>query len=155
MIFRGLMDTLITLKTIENRKEEVKTMKALMEVGTVNGAAEVQSEANLYATEVTVPDLQQSIRETENIISLLLSKTPGPIERSTLDEQKVYEHINTGIPMQLLHNRPDVQSAELSFRAYFENTNVARSNFYPTLSISAASAGLSSLSIEKLFTNSI
>ena len=60
------------------------------------------------------------------------------------------ELLQTGVPAQLLANRPDVQEAELNFRYYFELTNVARAYFYPTLSITG-SAGLSALSLSNFF----
>jgi len=144
----------ITEQTLEYRIEEVETMKALKEAAIVTGAAVVQSEANRYAAEVSIPDLKQNIRETENALSILLARAPGAINRSTLNEQQLVSNLQIGIPAQLLRNRPDVQEAEFAFRAAFENTNVARTNFYPSITITGA-GGLSSLALENLFTGSI
>ena len=72
--------------TVKNDIEQVETMKVLKESGKVTGAAIVQSEANRYAAEVTIPDLEQQIREAQNIICLLLGRVPGPIERGRIDE---------------------------------------------------------------------
>ncbi|MCC8408504.1 efflux transporter outer membrane subunit [Mucilaginibacter sp. UR6-1] len=144
----------ITEQTLKNRISDVETMKALKESAIVTGAAVVQSEANRYAAEVTIPDLKRSIRETENALSILLARTPGAIKRSSLDEQKPYTDMQVGIPSQLLKNRPDVQQAEFAFRSAFENTNVARTYFYPALTITAQ-GGVSSLKIKNLFDNSI
>ncbi|MCD8740840.1 efflux transporter outer membrane subunit [Mucilaginibacter roseus] len=144
----------ITEQTLKNRITDVETMKALKESAIVTGAAVVQSEANRYAAEVTIPDLKRSIRETENALSILLARAPGAIKRTSLDEQKPYTDMQVGIPSQLLKNRPDVQQAEFAFRSAFENTNVARTYFYPALTITAQ-GGVSSLKIKNLFDNSI
>ncbi|MFI5452669.1 efflux transporter outer membrane subunit [Pedobacter sp. UC225_61] len=144
----------ITLQTIKSRTNNVATMKALKEGAKVNGAAVVQSEANLYAAEVTIPDLKRSIRETENALNILLARAPGSILRSDLDSQSAYGNLETGISAQLLQNRPDVQAAEFSFRAAFENTNVAKTYFYPALTLTA-SGGLSSLQLKDFFNNSV
>ncbi len=136
----------ITRQTVINWDTTVQTMRALKEAASVTEAAVVQSEAQRYAAEVTIPDLKQSIRETENALSILLGRAPGAIERSSLQSQQMVAALKTGVPAQLLVNRPDVQQAELNFRYYFEMTNVARSFFYPSLSINA-SAGLSSLAL--------
>ncbi len=56
----------ITQQTVQNNMDLVETMKVLKESGRVTGAAIVQSEAARYAAEVTIPDLEQQIRETEN-----------------------------------------------------------------------------------------
>ncbi|QXV64292.1 efflux transporter outer membrane subunit [Mucilaginibacter sp. 21P] len=144
----------ITQQTLKNRINDVETMKALKESAIVNGAAVVQSEANRYAAEVTIPDLKRSIRETENALSILLARTPGTIKRGSLDEQKPYTNMQVGVPSQLLKNRPDVQQAEFAFRAAFETTNAAKAYFYPSLTITAQ-GGVSSLLIKNLFSNSI
>lgn len=144
----------ITEQTIKIRQSDVETMKSLKEGAVVNGAAVVQSEANLYAAQVTIPDLKRTIRETENAMSILLGKGAGSIERSSLDEQITYNNLHTGISAQLLQNRPDVQAAELGFRAAFENKNVAKAAFYPALTLTA-NGGLSSLTLKNFFDNSI
>lgn len=141
----------ITQKTIEFRQEDVETMKALKDANVVTGAAVVQSEANRYSAEVTVPDIRQNIRVTENYISVLLGRDPGPIERDSLTDQQLTADLRTGVPLQLLANRPDVQQAEYNLRYYFELTNVARAYFYPSLTINAA-AGYANANLANLFT---
>ncbi len=78
----------ITEQTVKNRTSDVETMKALKESAIVTGAAVVQSEANLAAAQVLIPDLKRSIRETENALSVLLARTPGNIQRSSLEGNK-------------------------------------------------------------------
>jgi len=144
----------ITKQTIKIRESDVETMKALKEGAIVNGAAVVQSEANLYAAQVTIPDLNRSIRESENALSVLLAKSSGTISRSSLDQQSPYVDLKTGVSTQLLQNRPDIQAAEFGFRSAFENTNVARASFYPSLTLTAT-GGLSTLQLKNFFDNSI
>lgn len=144
----------ITQQTLQSRITGVETMKALKEGAVVNGAAVVQSEASRYATEVTIPDLKKTIRETENALNILLSRAPGPISRSKLSSQNPTNDLKIGVPTQLLENRPDVQSAEFAFRTAFENTNLARTYFYPSFTITAT-GGLSSLDLKDFFDKSI
>lgn len=144
----------ITVKTLQNRIKDVETMKTLKEAAVVNGAAVVQSEANRYAAEVAIPDIKRSIRETENAIDILLGRPAGPVNRNKLDDQQPVTGLQTGIPSQLLKNRPDVQQVEYAFRSAFENTNVARAYFYPSFTITA-SGGYSNLQLKDFFVNSI
>jgi multidrug efflux system outer membrane protein len=144
----------ITLQTISNRQNDVTTLKALKESGLANGAEVVQSEANRASAELLVPDLKQNIREAENSLCLLLGRTPGEIQRATLAEQTPYPNLQTGVPSGLMKNRPDVQEAEFAFRAAFENVNVAKTYFYPQLTITAQ-GGYSNLTIKDFFLNSI
>jgi len=140
----------ITLKTIENAKQDVETMKQLKESNVVNGAAVMQSQASLYSSEVTIPDLKRSIRETENNLCALLGRPSGSVSRTQIESQNITSDLKTGIPAQLLANRPDVQEAEYVVRYAYEMTNVARAYFYPTLSITAE-GGLSNNNLSKLF----
>lgn len=144
----------ITLETLKNRIKDVETMKELKAGAVVTGAAVVQSEANRYAAEVSIPDLKRSIRETENALDILLSRPPGAVNRSSLATQNMAAELQAGIPTQLLTNRPDVQQSEYAFRAAFENTNVAKTYFYPSFTITA-SGGLSTLQLKDFFVNSI
>ena len=135
---------LITQQTVANWDTTVTTMRALKEAARVTEAAVVQSEAQRYAAEVTIPDLKQRIRETENALSIIVGHAPTGISRGNLEDQQSVGVLQAGVPAQLLANRPDVQQAELAFRSSFELTNVARAAFYPSLSITG-SAGLASL----------
>jgi efflux transporter, outer membrane factor (OMF) lipoprotein, NodT family len=136
---------LITQQSVKNWQTTVDVMKDLKKANIVTAAAVVQSEASKYAVSVTIPTLKQNIRETENQLNLLIGNSSGPIDRTTLDSQQSISLLQTGVPTQLLANRPDVQAAEYNLRYYFEMTNVARTYFYPSFTISA-SAGYTSLS---------
>ncbi|MFI5136213.1 MAG: efflux transporter outer membrane subunit [Sphingobacteriales bacterium] len=144
----------ITNQAVQYRIKDVETMKALKEGDVVTGAAVVQSEANRYAAEVAIPDIKRSIRETENAIDILVGRSPGRLNRAKLDDQKPISDLQTGIPAQLLKNRPDVQQAEYAFRAAFENTNLAHTYFYPALTLTA-SGGFSNLQLKDFFVNSV
>ncbi|MDD4922086.1 MAG: efflux transporter outer membrane subunit [Bacteroidales bacterium] len=144
----------ITNQTIKVRVKDVESMKLLKESAVVNGAAVVQSQANLYSAEVSIPDLQQSIRETENALCTLLGRTPGNIKRGMLAQQAPKTDLHVGIPSQLLSNRPDVQEAELALREAFENVNVAKASFYPSITITA-NGGLSSSSLSDILDHSL
>ena len=138
--------------TLKNRKDDVAAMRDLKASAIVNGAAIVQSEANQYTVEVAIPDTKRQIRETENLLCMLLGMPSGNIERNPLSAQSLPGSLVVGIPAQLLRFRPDVQEAELNFRSAFEMTNVARTAFYPVLSISAA-GGFSSFDFSQWFSS--
>lgn len=143
---------LVLQQTLANRAEDVSSMKELKASGVVNGAAVVQSEANQYAAAVAIPDVKRQIRETENALSILLALPPGPIARGSMATQQLPQDLSAGVPAQLLQYRPDVKAAEYAFRNAFENTNIARTAFYPSLSITAA-GGFTSFDFSKWFTD--
>jgi len=140
----------ITQQTIQTRESSLETTKALKEAGTVSEVAVKQTEAQLYNARALLVDIKRNIKLLENTFSILLGDEPHGIERSRLDEQQVTHELNVGFPLQLLRNRPDVIAAEYNLVNAFELTNVAKSNFYPSLTLSAT-GGLQSLELDKLF----
>lgn len=134
----------ITNSTIKLLEENVATMQYLKDADIVTGAAVEQSKALLYSTQISVPDLEKSIREMENSICLLLGREPGHIDRTTIAQQLVPTELKYGVPAQLLSIRPDVQMYEYAYRAAFENTNISKASLYPSLTITGG-AGYSTL----------
>jgi len=139
----------IANETLQNRMESLQTLKALKEAGRATGADVQQSVAIRYAAEVLIPDLKQSIVETENFISNLLGRPPGKINTTTLATQEPISSPKVGVPASLVRNRPDIIRAEYAFRQAFHLTNNARTYFYPSLTLTA-SGGFKSLDLGDL-----
>lgn len=143
----------ITELTIATRKSGLETTKALKEAGNVTEVAVKQTEAQVHTAEAILIDLKNSARLLENSLSILLGGEPGELNRSRLEEQRITTPLKSGIPYELLANRPDVIAAEYALINSFELTNVARSDFYPALTLTAT-GGLQSLQFDKLFDTS-
>lgn len=119
-------------------EETVGAARALMNAGRYNEAGVAQMEATYYSVQTTVLELEDQIRQTENSLSMILAQTPRTYERGSLEEQVMPEELALGVPVQILANRPDVRSAERTLEAAFYNTNLARSNFYPSITLSGS-----------------
>ncbi|WP_456867930.1 efflux transporter outer membrane subunit [Galbibacter sp. BG1] len=137
----------ITNETVENREGSLETTKALKDAGMVTEVAVKQTEAQLYTAKAIKIDLENQIKLLENAFSILLAQPPHAIERSVLESQEIDQELTTGVPYLMLQNRPDVASAEYGLINAFELTNVARSSFYPSITLSA-SAGFQSLNFD-------
>jgi outer membrane protein, multidrug efflux system len=140
----------VVTATLENRNASVDVIKALKEAGNVNEVAVKQTEAQQYAAQIILEDLKFNVKVLENTFNQLLGKAPNTVERSFFDNQNIDTEIKTGLPTFLLSKRPDVVAAELNFRNAFELTNVAKSSFYPSLTINATS-GLQALELKDWF----
>ncbi|SDS51311.1 efflux transporter, outer membrane factor (OMF) lipoprotein, NodT family [Polaribacter sp. KT25b] len=145
----------ITKKTIESRKNGVETIKALKDAGLTNQVAVDQNIAQYNSTRALQVDIETAIFKTENTLSILLGKSSQKFERSHLTNQIIETELKLGVPSTLLSNRPDVMAAEYNLIQSFELSNVARSNFYPSLKLTA-SGGFQSLNLDNLIdTNSL
>lgn len=145
----------ITAETVGLRASSTTTMKALKDAGQVTEVAVQQAEAQLLSAQALLLDIDHQIKLVENAFCLLLGETPHAVERNTLEEQQIDSVFNVGLPIQLLSNRPDIMAAEYGLIQAFELTNVARSNFYPAIRLTA-NGGVQSLNFSDLFnTNSL
>ena len=138
--------------TIEIRKKNLETTKALKEAGIVSEVAVQQSEALVYNAEASLVTLDVQIQMLENTISLLMGEPSHEIERTSLSTQNFALNTDVGYPSALLANRPDVKQAEFNLINAFELTNAAKAQFYPSLRITG-STGVQSVDIDKLFSS--
>src|SRR5690606_9557051 len=139
----------ITKKTIATRESSVETIKALKEAGQVTQVAVDHNIAQYNNAKALQVDLEAAIFKTENTLSILLGKAPQHFERSAIGVQVIDTDLKLGVPATLLRNRPDVMAAEYGLIQSFELTNVARSNFYPSLTLTAT-GGFQSLDFNEL-----
>ncbi|WP_100610590.1 efflux transporter outer membrane subunit [Confluentibacter lentus] len=139
----------ITEKTIATRESSVETIKALKDAGQVTQVAVDQNIAQYNNAKALQVDLEAAIFRTENTLSILLGKAPQHFERSEIDVQVIDTDLKLGVPATLLRNRPDVMAAEYGLIESFELANVARSNFYPSLTLTG-SGGFQSLELDEL-----
>lgn len=123
--------------TAMNWAETVQTMKDLKEAGTVREDAVVQSQAQYYGILASITDLEVTLDELNNTMSLLLGVMPQKWTVSPDASLSVPAIYRESVPMRELAARPDVRAAELSLAAAYYNTNIARSAFYPMLNITA------------------
>lgn len=107
-------------------------------------------EAQVLNTRSLQFKIQQRIIETENRINFLIGRYPQPITRDFKNFSNLIPNtIQSGIPSQLLQNRPDIRQAEFNMTAANLDVKAAKANFYPSLNISAA-IGLESFSANYL-----
>ena len=127
----------LTKTTSQIWAEQVESMELLKNAGRTNEAAVVQSRANYYNIMSTIPTLENSINQLQNTLSLLLNTYPQDWQVNNELNFSVPQELIEGIPLSYLATRPEVRAAEKSFAMAYYATNSARSNFYPSIVISA------------------
>lgn len=82
--------------------------------------------------------IQQQIVETENKINFLVGRFPQPVARNSQGFTSLTpDTIYSGVPSQLLSNRPDVRQAERELAGTKVDVKSAKAQFYPSLMITA------------------
>lgn len=128
----------ISRQSLGTWDEIIRTLEARKSVGEAHEAAIAQAQGSRLEVENSILSLSQQVREQENSLCALLGWTPRNITRNGLNSQVFPENLAPGVPLQLLENRPDVRQAEYALQAAFYATNVARSAFYPSLTLSGS-----------------
>jgi outer membrane protein, multidrug efflux system len=98
-----------------------------------------QSQLLVQQAEAEVITARQSIEQTENQLSILLGRNPGPIPRglSLIDEPHLSE-VPVGLPSAILERRPDVRQTEESLAAANANIGVAKAAFFPQIPLTGS-----------------
>lgn len=128
----------ISKRTLNTWEENIRTLSALKRAGKTNEAAVLQAKANKVNVEASILSLEKQIIEQENSLSALLGLVPQEFERNDLASQVFPDTLLMGLPLSSLVNRPDVRQAEYQLVEAFYATNVARSYFYPTITLSGS-----------------
>ncbi len=123
--------------TAELWKQSVQMMTDIWEAGNTTSAAVVQSKAQYESILASIADLETSLHEMNNTMSLLLGVMPQKWEIPAAMSVSLPAEFNTGVPMAALANRPDVIAQERNLAIAYYATNTARAAFYPSLNISA------------------
>lgn len=120
------------------QQKALEISKIQKEAAAATELAVKKFEAELAKSKATEYTIRQQITEKENEINALCGRYPQPIVRSKDDFMTTLpQTVYTGIPSQLLANRPDIKQAELELKSAKLDVEAARKEFYPTLEISA------------------
>ena len=107
----GLDKKCVILKEeIQKAQESYELTNELMKEGEVSRLSVDQFQSRGLKLEEMLLDTRQQITEAERALALLLGKLPFEIKRSTFEEISESQFpVASGIPAQLLRNRPDVK----------------------------------------------
>lgn len=125
-------------QTIVKQNNALEIVKAQKEAGRANELAVQQFTSILIHSQVLEKETEQKILEIENRINFLCGRYPQTIARQKsilMDEPKLA--FSSGVPSQLLQNRPDIRAAEFQVRASKLDLKVAKSSFYPSVNITS------------------
>jgi len=95
-----------------------------------------QAQLLVQQAEAAIITFIQNIEQSENQISILLGRNPGPIIRGlNLVDQPHLPEVPAGLPSAILERRPDVREAEASLASANATVGVAKANFFPQISL--------------------
>lgn len=125
------------MRVLESRKETLAATKKLMEEGAATDLEIAQARSLVLSTRASIPETRVLfVRMLNRIIALIGAtevpgrerfdaRAPQPLARSNV--------VSTGVPADLLRNRPDIVRAEQRLAEAFGLLGVAEADLYPKL----------------------
>lgn len=136
----------VTIRTLEARlqiahhnaqiqKRSLQITERLFYSGN-NAELDVQQTNTQYLS--SIPQLETSLRQSQNALGILLAKLPGPLPEMAANSGIIPQGelaLVTELPADLLRRRPDVRTAERQLAAQSALIGVAESEFYTAISL--------------------
>lgn len=139
----------IARATAKNYEGSLRLFEMRHEGGVVSEVERSQVESQYQQAQAAVPSLERQVAQQENLLSVLLGRNPGSIPRGKGIEALLDPAIPSDLPSSLLERRPDVLQAEHNLHAANAEIGVAKSLYFPTLSLTGL-LGVTSTSLSDL-----
>jgi multidrug efflux system outer membrane protein len=152
ILLRGLDEQLaISRQTLDTYGQSVKLFELQFKYGQVSQMNVAQAQSQYETAAAQIPAIESQIAQTENALSILVGRNPGPIARGKSLEELTLPPVPAGLPSQLLERRPDLMQSEQQLVAANAQIGAAKALYFPTISLTGNFGGASS-DLSKLFT---
>lgn len=141
---RGLQEQLrVTQLDLQAQREALRLVQARLDVGRGTALDVERARALVEGTAASVPQLEDALARARLRLAVLSGSAPGSLD-ARLATQKPLPGLpstplaSIGSPATLLQRRPDVAAAEQQLRAAQEQTGIARSRLWPSVTLSGS-----------------
>jgi outer membrane protein, multidrug efflux system len=143
----------IARRDLKLQEEALELTRARFKGGVTSELDVTRAAALLAGMRATIPPLETTVRSSMYGLAVLLGRGPGEL-LAELSPPKLVPpappEVPIGLPSDLLRRRPDVRRAERQLAAETARVGVAKSEWFPKLSLTG-DAGVESVSLGKWF----
>ncbi|BDD07204.1 efflux transporter outer membrane subunit [Aureibacter tunicatorum] len=126
----------ISRMTLSSRDSSVALVEARFIAGIVPEIDLNQAQIQRAIAAASIPLYERSAVQTENTLSNLIGDNPQKIRSGkSLENQKMYVDIPTGLPSTLLNRRPDILQAEQIVISQNASVGVAQAMRFPSFNL--------------------
>ncbi len=140
----------IAESTLKSRENTLKLFRLRFDKGVISELELQQVQLEYEMALATVPVIQKLVIQQENLISDLLGRNPGTIARGKAIDQFVLPAVPSGLPSDLLAQRPDIRQAEQDLISTNAQIGAAKAAYFPSISLTG-SYGVESKDLSDLF----
>lgn len=128
----------LTRANLDSRRETLNLTKLQLEAGAASRLDVVQAEGLVNSTLSTLPGLETQFRQAAHRIATLLglpaSSLIADLQRGARQPVARFSP-KSGVPADLIRNRPDVRAAERQLAAATARIGVAEAQLYPAITL--------------------
>ena len=142
-------------ENIEIQMQSKAITDSLLQSGLADNLEQTQAAYQLAGTKAQLPALQTKANSTMNRLSVLLGEPAGSLDELLAESSPIPvpdTAVATGIPADIIRQRPDIRQAERNLAAQTARIGVAEADLYPRFFLSG-SFGLESVSSSSFFTD--
>ncbi|MBU9809738.1 efflux transporter outer membrane subunit [Rahnella sp. C60] len=127
-----------TGQSIRLATETERITRSGYDAGAISQLDVLQARQSVLDQNNSLRDLEQQREDARNALAILFGRSPSvrAPEKASLDPRQNIA-LEPDLPLSVISRRPDVQSAEWQLRASLAANEVAKLNFYPSLSLGA------------------
>ncbi|MDC0739502.1 efflux transporter outer membrane subunit [Cognatishimia sp. SS12] len=124
-------------KELETWQRTSRDLDLLQQQGATTRLDVLQPTAEIAETRAEISVLGIEVERQKNRIATLLGKIAGtnPVDLRYRGQPYPRFNVASGVPADLLANRPDIRTAEHRYRLAVAEMNVAEANLYPQLTL--------------------
>jgi multidrug efflux system outer membrane protein len=141
----------ISRATAKNYAETLKLFELRYKGGVVSQIELEQVRSQYLQAQAAIPSFERQVAAQENLVSILLGRNPGPIERGKTIDELAEPGIPGGLPSDLLERRPDILQAEQNLVAANAQIGAAKALYFPSISLTGL-IGTASAALEDFLT---
>jgi multidrug efflux system outer membrane protein len=141
---------LISKRSLAVYAESVRLFELQFKYGQVSQMNVEQARTQYESAAAAIPQIESKIAQTENALSVLLGRNPGPIVRGKTINELTVPAVPAGLPSDVLANRPDILQAEQNLITANAQIGAARALYFPAISLTGA-FGFESRDLSDLF----
>lgn len=138
------------LRTVSLREATLALVQKRFDAGDISELDLARSRTELASAQAELQGSNRSRATAEHALAILLGKAPAEFALAPNALMRISISVPAGLPSSLLERRPDIAAAERAMAAANARIGVARSAFFPNLTLTGA-AGVESGQLSNLF----
>jgi NodT family efflux transporter outer membrane factor (OMF) lipoprotein len=126
-----------TQDIIKGQTEQLEVLRGQFNLGGVPRSDVLAQEADLAATQATLPPLEKQLEQQRSLLATLTGRFPseGDREAFTIATLTLPRNLPVTLPSRLVEQRPDIRAAQEQLHQASANVGVATANLLPQFNI--------------------